>query len=197
MASRGTPVRRPFARPRRSSPKPRWTWWPATRRQAPRRVWACDGASPALNTTRSRGMRFPPVAHVLELLDVDRLGTLVPVLLLEGDLGALAQRSIPIAGNPREMNEKITPTPVGRDEAEALLVREPLDRAGAHREPHLQLGVCCPRRTDFDRPVRPVPTGGDAIRGRAITATLSGRCCAWRCLSGELSRRGRDVVAVP
>src|SRR5690349_24967782 len=144
-------------------------------------------------------MRFPRSRDrsLSDLLDVDRLRTLVAVLLLEGDLGALAQRTVAVAVDAREVHEEIPPTPIGRDEAEALLVREPLDRAGAHREPHLQLGVSCTRRTYFDRPVRPVPTDGDAIHGRGITATSSGGSWAWRCLSAEFPRRGRDVVAIP
>src|SRR3954447_7009412 len=86
-----------------------------------------------LNTTMRREMRS------LQLLDVDGLGALVPVLLFERDLGALAQRAIAVPGDPGEMDEEIAPSAVGRDEAEALLVREPLDRSGAHRYP-----TCCP-----------------------------------------------------
>src|SRR3954462_13865488 len=82
-------------------------------------------------------MRSPGYAtSSSDLLDVDRLRTLVAVLLLEGDLGAFAQRTVAVAGDAREVHEEIASSPVGCDEAEALLVREPLDRAGAHRYPH-------------------------------------------------------------
>src|ERR1700754_3949739 len=81
------------------------------------------------------GDAVPPGLELvrLELLYVDCLRTLVAVLLFKGDLCAFAQRTVTVAGNPGEMDEQVTPTPVRRDEAEALFVREPLDRAGAHR----------------------------------------------------------------
>src|SRR3954470_8620385 len=69
----------------------------------------------------------------LDLHDVDRLRALVAVLLFERHLGALAQRPIAVAVDPGEVDEEVTPALIGRDEAEAFFVREPLDRSGTHR----------------------------------------------------------------
>src|SRR4051794_14877641 len=107
------------------------------------------------------------VMRPLQLLDVDRLRPLVAVLFFEGHLGALAQRPIPIAGNPGEVDEEITPALVGRDEPEALFVREPLDRSGAHRSLACCFGAPSGRRT-----LRPAGASGPKQSGRY---TLSGR----------------------
>src|SRR5215213_8876661 len=89
-----------------------------------------------LNTTHPTrlwcGRRPAPARAALDLLDVDGLGALVPVLLLVADLRALREGAVAVAADPGEVDEQVTPTLVGRDEAEALVVREPLDRAGAH-----------------------------------------------------------------
>src|SRR3954454_5009387 len=83
----------------------------------------------ALNTTRSTTMRS------LQLLDVDGLRALVAVFLFEGDLGRFAERTVTVALNPGEVDEHVTSTPVWGDEADALFVREPRDRAGVQRCP--------------------------------------------------------------
>ena len=59
--------------------------------------------------------------------------TLVALLLLVGDLGTLGERPIAVSRDAREMDEQVAAALVGRDEAEALVVAEPLDRAGTHR----------------------------------------------------------------
>src|SRR4051794_13871590 len=58
------------------------------------------------------------------------------------------------------------------------------------------LGAGLPRRTHFDRLVRPVPTGGDAIHVRGTSATGEGCCWAWRSLRAQLARGRRDLLAV-
>src|SRR5215470_9813131 len=74
--------------------------------------------------------------------DVDRLRALIAVLLLEGDLGALAQRAVAVTVDAGEVDEEVATSAVGRDESEALFVREPLDRSGTHRTL-----TCCRRRS--------------------------------------------------
>src|SRR4051794_23562999 len=68
----------------------------------------------------------------LELADVHRLGALLPLLLLVGDLRALGEGPIPVTDDAREVDEEVTAALIGRDEAETLFVAEPLDRPGAH-----------------------------------------------------------------
>src|SRR4051812_12382772 len=101
-----------------------------------------------------------------EFHDVDRLWALVAVLLLEGDLGALAQRAVAVTVDAGEVDEEVAPTAVGGDEPEALLVREPLDRSGTHRTLACCLGAAFGAAL-FDRPVRPVPNRADAIHSAA------------------------------
>src|SRR3954447_21136755 len=61
--------------------------------------------------------------------------------------------------------------------------------------------TCCSargsRRTLFDRSVRPVPTGADAIAPAASRASAIDENPVWRCLSGERARGRGDLVAVP
>src|SRR5215213_10029484 len=68
----------------------------------------------------------------LNLLDVDRLRSLVAFLLLIGHLGRLAQRLEAVARDAGVMHEQIAAAVVGRDEAIALFVVEPLDGPGCH-----------------------------------------------------------------
>src|SRR4029079_9610780 len=98
---------------------------------------------PAFNT------RTPPRLR-LDLCDVDRLGTLVAVLLLIGDLRALGEGPIAVAVDPGEVDEEVPSPFVRRDEPEPLVVREPLDRSGAHcSDP-----TCCCGCTSPVRPLR-------------------------------------------
>ena len=53
-----------------------------------------------------------------------------PELVL--DLRALGQRAEPVAGDRREMDERVLPPVIGSDEAEALLVAEPLHDTSRH-----------------------------------------------------------------
>src|SRR3954451_8308994 len=130
--------------------------------------------SPPLNTMGRRRLRCPPPAWELDLLDVDGLGAFVARLLLVGDLGSLAQRAVAVAEDPAEVDEQVTAALVGRDEAEALVVAEPLDRPGTHRQTPLDLRPApCRHMTgrrypehpgqskgEFSSPIPPVrPTG--------------------------------------
>src|SRR5688572_28760027 len=86
------------------------------------------GSIPALNTTDRPGL----LCSELQLQHVDGLGALVALLLFVGDLGAFDERAVAVARDAREVDEQVAAALVGRDEAESLVVAEPLDRAGAH-----------------------------------------------------------------
>src|SRR3954451_1581486 len=105
------------------------------------------GRIPALNTTHPPGLRAGRAE--LELGDVDRLRALVALLLVVGDLRALRERPVAVARDAAEVDEQVPAALIGRDEAEALVVAEPLDRPGAHS--CFNLAGCT-----FDRPVGPV-----------------------------------------
>src|SRR3954451_585940 len=64
--------------------------------------------------------------------DVDGLGALVALLFLVGHPGALGERAVPVAVDPREVDEQVTAALGGRYEAVALVVAEPLDGASRH-----------------------------------------------------------------
>src|SRR5262245_50262695 len=66
------------------------------------------------------------------LLDVDRLRALLALALLVLDASILLQRLEAVAGDVRVMYEQVLSTPVGRDEAVALRVVEPLHGSGCH-----------------------------------------------------------------
>src|SRR3954453_18648491 len=82
----------------------------------------------------ARGERAMPLG-ALERRDVDGLGALVPGLGVEGDLRSLGQRLEAAAVDPRVMDEEVLAALVGGDEAEALVVVEPLHGSGRHGEP--------------------------------------------------------------
>src|SRR3954453_11898767 len=83
----------------------------------------------------------------LDLLDVDGLGALVAHLLLVRDLRALGEGAIAVADDPRVVDEQVSAALIGRDEAEALVVAEPLHGSSGHVQPVLH-GSCVlrPRR---------------------------------------------------
>src|SRR6476469_1548944 len=68
----------------------------------------------------------------LDRLDVDGLRPLVAGLGVEGDLGALSQRLEAVSGNAAVADEQILPAVLRRDEAEALVVVEPLHGSSRH-----------------------------------------------------------------
>src|SRR3954468_10859833 len=63
---------------------------------------------------------------VLDGLDVDGLGALVALLGVVGHLGALGERTVAVAHDRLVMDEEVLARLIGSDEAEALLVAEPL-----------------------------------------------------------------------
>src|ERR687884_2038207 len=65
-------------------------------------------------------------------LDVRRLRALRPFARLELDLRAFGQRLEALAGDLREVDEDVLAAAVGRDEAVALGVVEPLDVSARH-----------------------------------------------------------------
>src|ERR1700689_2124218 len=83
-------------------------------------------------TAAARRAIAPSSAPKLDLVDVDRLRALRALFLLVRDLRSLSQRAVAIAADTAEMDEKVAPAVVGRDEAEALLVAEPLDGSRCH-----------------------------------------------------------------
>src|SRR5580704_443130 len=120
------------------------------------RVRYCKAASPAAS---------------LELGDVDRLRPLRTGLLLIRNLDSLGQRAIAVPHDASEMNEQVAPAVIGRDEAEALVVAEPLDGTRCHVLP---LDACY--RTRRSRCQR-APTNPGKV-ARNSSAWLSGviRC---------------------
>src|SRR5215210_3568235 len=64
--------------------------------------------------------------------DVDRLRALVAGLGIEGDLRALGQRLEAVGVDAGVVDEEVLATLIGRDEAEALVVVEPLHGSGRH-----------------------------------------------------------------
>src|SRR5437763_1656174 len=73
-----------------------------------------------------------PADAVLQLCDVYCFRAFRSVLFLVGDLRSLSQRAVAVTGDPREMHEQVPRSIVGRDEAEALVVAEPLDGTRCH-----------------------------------------------------------------
>src|SRR5205085_4411365 len=67
-----------------------------------------------------------------DLGDVDRLRPLVSRLLVVGDLRVLLKRLEAASVDSSVMDEEVTVALVGRDEAVALLVVEPLHGSGRH-----------------------------------------------------------------
>src|SRR3954470_20506335 len=64
--------------------------------------------------------------------DVRGLGSLRALAELEFDLRAFGERPEAIARDPGEVDERVLASVIGRDEAEALLVAEPLHDTGSH-----------------------------------------------------------------
>src|SRR5215208_2595458 len=71
----------------------------------------------------------------LERLHVDGLGPPVAGLGIKGHLGALSQRLEPFAADAAVVDEEVFSALVRGDEAEALVVVEPLDGSGWHALP--------------------------------------------------------------
>src|SRR6185436_15680504 len=99
------------------------------------------------NTSRGRKVRFatrradgrrpdPAVCPAfLQSRDVDGLGALVALLLFVVDLRALGERAVAVAGDAAVVDEEVATAVIRRDEAEALVVAEPLHRSRCHCVP--------------------------------------------------------------
>src|SRR5579884_2792605 len=75
----------------------------------------------------------------LDLGDVDGLGALGPLLRLVVDLRSLGERAIAVSGNASEMDEQIPAAIIRCDEAEPLVVAEPLHGTRCHQIPSVLL----------------------------------------------------------
>src|SRR6516162_5276522 len=80
--------------------------------------------------------------------DVHGLRSLVPLLGVVGDLGALLQRAVSLAVDAGVVHEQILVAVVGRDEPESLVVAEPLDGASWHVATPPRC-VCCDAEDAF------------------------------------------------
>src|SRR3954471_14791663 len=84
------------------------------------------------STTSPSNSTFSSLDKALEDPDVRGLWAFRPLPELVFDLRAFGERPEAISGDRREMDERILPAVIGRDEAEALLVAEPLHDTGSH-----------------------------------------------------------------
>src|SRR4051794_13333322 len=103
-----------------------------------RRVVDIDASSPSTTTARSRSCKRPPrragtaAQMLLDRRDVDGLGTLVPGLSVVRDLGTLGERLEAVRVDAAVVDEEVLASLVRCDEAEALVVVEPLDGSCSH-----------------------------------------------------------------
>jgi steroid delta-isomerase-like uncharacterized protein len=93
--------------------------------------------SPETTKARRSGPSSQKRFSALDRLYVDGLRALVARLGLVRDLRALGERLVAVADDAGVVDEEILPALVGRDEAEALLVAEPLHGSGCHGFLHL------------------------------------------------------------
>src|SRR5215210_2513714 len=84
------------------------------------------------------------VVRRLERGDVDGLGALVPGLRVEAHASALGESLEALRVDARVVDEEVLARVVRRDEAEALVVVEPLDGSGGHSLSLLG-SSCCDR----------------------------------------------------
>src|SRR5919199_5771118 len=93
----------------------------------------------AIGRVGSRGARLPRASGGLDGLDLRRVRALGPGLRVVADLRALAERLEAVARDAGVVHEEVLALIVRGDEAEPLLVAEPLHGSGCH----LSLpGVC-------------------------------------------------------
>src|SRR4051812_13536734 len=76
-----------------------------------------------------------PCDERLDRLNVRGVGALGPVLSVVADLRALGERLEAAAGDAAVVHEQVLALIVGRDEAEALVVAEPLHGSSSHLFP--------------------------------------------------------------
>src|SRR5437870_4200771 len=90
---------------------------------------AQPSAVPAATLSAAAGMRQ---SLLLDERDVDGLRALVAVLGVVGDPRALGEGAEAVGVDARVVDEEVLAALVRRDEAEALLVAEPLHGSGSH-----------------------------------------------------------------
>src|SRR4051812_33536386 len=111
----------------------------------------------------ARGRRALVACGASDAPGVDRPRAPVAGLPVVLDAGALGQRAGSLGDDRRVVNEEVLARLVRRDEAEALVVVEPLHRSGGHTEPST-LSCCVSRRMLMKQ--RPAPP---ALPRRALT----------------------------
>src|SRR5204863_2008153 len=120
----------------------------------------------------------------LEPLDVDCLRALGAGLLLIGDLRALGQRAVALGVDRGVVDEEIAAALVRRDEAEPLLVAEPLDCSCWHVESSSGARSATTRRTEWSRRLHLLSPPG---RARGLTAQKATTLRAGTVLSSSAS----------
>src|SRR5215207_212128 len=84
------------------------------------------------STTSPSNSTFSSFDKALDDPDVGGLRSLRAFAQLIFDLRALGEGAEPVAGDGREMDERVLPSVIRRDEAEALFVAEPLHDTRRH-----------------------------------------------------------------
>src|SRR3954452_8750074 len=118
---------------------------------------------------RSRGSDGP---------DVDRLRTLVACLGLVLHARTLGERAVAVGVDAAVVDEEVLAAFIGSDEAEALLVAEPLNGALCHVFPPRRLACCVCRGSSKGNRLRaPALLSPDIVPGPnfAHRTTLAGR----------------------
>src|SRR3954469_1603856 len=100
------------------------TWWPLSSCTRNMAFGSASTTSPSNSTLSSFAKLNDP--------DVCGLWALRALAELEFDLRAFGQRPEAVAGDAGEVDERVLASVIGRDEAEALLVAEPLHDTGSH-----------------------------------------------------------------
>src|SRR3954471_1167998 len=130
--------------------------------------------------TEASPSRNPDVARVLDGPHVHCLRTLVACLGLVLHARALGERAVAVGFDAAVVNEEVLAAFIGRDEAKALLVTEPLDHSCCHVFPPRRSSCCVCRGssrqpsasacTAFAGRLSPGPTcaHGTTAGGRAL-----------------------------
>src|SRR5579864_3386031 len=122
--------------------------------------WALTPSRAGARQSAHAGSGESVVGGSSDLGDVHCFGTLGSLFRLVGDLGPLRKRAIAVAGDASEVDEQVPAAIVWRDEAEPLVVAEPLDSSRCHHFP-----LCSCLRTVQMVPEGPVQTPG-TVSGR-------------------------------
>src|SRR5436190_2926845 len=135
---------------------------------------AQPSAVPAATLSAATGMH---VAPLLDERDVDGLRALVAVLGVVGDPRALGEGAEAVGVDARVVDEEVLAALVRCDEAEALLVAEPLHGSGSHMSciPPRDLRALRPRRV-----LRSNDCGRWALLCRALFPTVRAERSSFR-----------------